>query len=169
MSENQQLEPVKAVRGPLRRRKRKTYDDTALVEDIAHGVKTLRQIAGELGLTYNYVYCIARGLSRPDLQERIQATRRDYLSQARRLGRIHVAKLLQAHIDAGLDKDTETARKCREYLLDRFLTQRLDDDPGPPEGIQINLLDLSPETKSRVVRELGGPADDEPPRLTAEP
>ena len=70
--------------------KRKSYDDQALVRAIAEGNKSYAQIARELGLNHQYVWAIARGMYRPELQERIRQARREVdaarLALARALG-----------------------------------------------------------------------------------
>ena len=57
--------------------KRKSYDDEALVRAIAEGNKSYAQIGREMGLTRQQVWAVARGIYRPELQERIQQARQE--------------------------------------------------------------------------------------------
>ena len=66
------------------RRKRKDYDDGLLVELIARGDMTNKQIAQRIGISQPQVCDISAGRSRPDLQPRINVAARSYLRQAKR-------------------------------------------------------------------------------------
>ena len=102
------------------------YDDLALAEALAAGVETYRQVAERFSLSYRTVLRIVNGQTRLRLQQDIRDVRRAMREEALRVGMAYVKPLLIKHIQAGLEGNDETARKCREYVLDRFL-------PNPPE------------------------------------
>ena len=72
---------IAAVRPAARK---KDYDDDLLVELIARGEMTYGEIAGRIGLQRSTVGMIARGESRPDLQEEINTAMRSHLANKRR-------------------------------------------------------------------------------------
>jgi len=107
--------------------KRKAYDDRALAFALAFQTKPTKEIAQDFGLSARYISLISAGRSRPDLQPLIQAIRQGLAEGLEEWTRQHVWTLLAGHIRVGLTGKGEPARKCREYLLDRFL-------PGPSDG-----------------------------------
>jgi len=131
-----------------------------LVAAIGAGEMTYAQIAEALGLSEAYVAEVARGQRRADLQEKIAAFSRGYLDQAYRLGAKWARGLLTKHIKEGIEGTGETARRCREYVLSRFLTGAPGLASQPPEGPQPpDLTDLSPSLKAQVLAELLGPQE----------
>ena len=66
------------------RRKRKDYDDDLLVELIARGDSTKKQIAKRVGISHALVSDISSGRRRGDLQPRINVATRSYVREARR-------------------------------------------------------------------------------------
>jgi transcriptional regulator with XRE-family HTH domain len=96
------------------------YDDE-LIELLAAGQLSHRQIAEGLGVDAKQVAAIARGSERPDLQERIEAASVEMLRQADRMARSYARTLLGAQLQEALKGEGEPARKAREFLLDRLL------------------------------------------------
>ena len=66
------------------RRKLKDYDDDLLIELIARGEMTNKQIAQRVGISPTQVTTISLGRSRADLQPRINAALRSYIWEVRR-------------------------------------------------------------------------------------
>ena len=96
-------------------------DDEALVEAIVRGAMSYAAIAREQGVSRACVSQIARGLRRPELHERIVEAQEAMLMQARRLGVACAVQAMAVHIREGIEGKGETARKCREYLINRAL------------------------------------------------
>ncbi len=145
-------------------RRKKEYDDDALVLAIAQGHKSCAQIARELGLSPSMVSCIASGSRRPDLQPRIEAARRAFRQQALRLAARMaapaVAKL--AKLLAPETKPTaEVQRKAAVDILRLALggsdapVAGLEEDPYLPPGIEPADAPKFYEWKARMA---GGPA-----------
>ena len=116
-----------------------------------------------MGLGREMVGRIARGEARPELYARIQAAVQAFTEEARRLGAAWARHMMSRHIKEGLEGKGETARKCREYVLNQVLGE-----PGHPITLinqyayhRPDLTDLSPGTKMLVLKELGGPLYDE--------
>ncbi len=108
----------------MARGKVRTYSDEKLINLLAQGDYTYTQIGRAVGLSKAQVGKIARGERRKDLQTRIRAARRAFLEQAERLGIQWARPLLMRHIQVGLRGLGETARKCREFALDRCAFHR---------------------------------------------
>ncbi len=158
------------------------YDEDMLVELIACGEVSQTQIAERLGLSRQTVWRIANGQSRPDLQQKIADTVEGFRQETIRMAAKWLKPLLAKQIRVALEGDGETSRKCREFLLSRILgfplkeAARLtklaepakpaeDSSPDPDrklDGIALynSLVELSPDLKDQVVKELGGPADE---------
>ena len=105
----------------------KVYDEEAVVEAIARGAMSYAAIAREQGVSRACVSQIARGLRRPELHERIVERQEAVLMQARRLAVACAVQTMAVHIREGIEGKGETARRCREYLLNRALGA-----PGKP-------------------------------------
>ncbi|MHC4718244.1 MAG: hypothetical protein ACYS5V_14825 [Planctomycetota bacterium] len=103
------------------------YDEQALVDAIARGVMSYAEIAREQGVSRACVSQIARGVRRPELHGRIVERQEAVLMQARRLAVACAVQAMAVHIREGIEGKGETARKCREYLLNRALGA-----PGKP-------------------------------------
>lgn len=102
-------------------------DDEALVEAIVRGARSYAQIAREQGVTRACISQIARGRRRRDLHDRIVEAQEAALMQARRLAVACAVQAMAVHIREGIEGTGETARRCREYLLNRVLGA-----PGKP-------------------------------------
>ena len=109
--------------------KRKVYDDQALALALARQTKPTSQIARQFGLSVPYVCKIRNGDKRPELQPLIRAIRQEVDDQLEGRTCREVWALLAAHIRTALTGPRGPARKCREYLLDRFLPPE-EDAPG---------------------------------------
>jgi len=141
------------------------YDEDQLVEWIACGQLSQSEMARRLGVNRRTVWRIANGLSRPDLQLKVDAAIEGIRHEARRQGARWLKALVTRHIKVALEEDGETARKCREYLLDRFLVP--DDAPAqprsprhkrkPPGCIPSFTDGISDDLKRMLIDELGGP------------
>jgi len=141
-----------------------TYDDDEMVELIAAGQLTHGEIAKRLGVSRGTVWRIMHGQSRPDLQGRVDGVVSGFGRDAWRLGVRWLKALVTRHIKVGLEGDGETARKCREFLVNMFV----EDAAARPDAARVgfdstsvfnSLVELSPELKARVIEELGGPRD----------
>ena len=141
----------------------KKCDDDLLVELIAQGDKDWPEIADRLGLTTAAVRRIASGAARAELQPLIRQAELANIRRARRIGAQKVAALLQRQVDLGMEGDSDVARKCREFIIKAFLD--MDDggraEPSPGQGDAM-FMQLSSETKARVLEELDGPEPDWP-------
>ncbi|MBC8868051.1 MAG: hypothetical protein H8E44_01470 [Planctomycetes bacterium] len=138
-----------------------------MVELIAAGELTHGEIAERLGVNRVTVWRIIHGQSRPDLQVRVDGAVSGFSREARRLGARWLKALIGKHVKVGLEGDGETARRCREFVINLFFEEV---EPRP-DGARVgfvatavfnSLVELSPELKARVVEELGGPRDDTP-------
>jgi len=103
------------------------YDGKAVVEAIARGAKSYTEIAAEHGVTRQCISQIARGRRREDLYLQIMEVQEGYVLQAQRLAVACAVQVMAAHIREGLEGTGETARKCREYVINRVLGE-----PGKP-------------------------------------
>ena len=151
------------------------YDEDLLVELIACGDVSQTEIAERVGVSRRTVWRIANGHSRPDLQQKIADTVEGFRQATIRMAAKWMKPLLSKQIKVALEGDGETARKCREFLLKTFMLTvpqhaaktaakrkpRYDDDRRL-DGIALynSLVELSPELKDQVVKELGGPTDE---------
>ena len=63
---------------------------------------------------------VARGESRPDLRERIEAAIDCHRRAAARLAARYQRELVTHHIRDGLKGKGEPARRCREYVMTRY-------------------------------------------------
>ena len=148
-------------------RRKKEYDDDALVLAIAQGHKSCAQIAREFGLSPSMVSYIASGSRRPELQPRIEAARRAFRQQALRLAARMaapaVAKL--AKLLAPETKPTaEVQRKAAVDILKLALGESNvpvtgpEEDPYLPPGVEPADVQEFYEWKTRVQ---GGPTREE--------
>ena len=83
-NDERKAEPTPKGLAPPARRKQKDYDDDLLVELIARGDLTSKQIAQRVGISQGFVTDISYGRRRGDLQPRINAATRSYVRQAKR-------------------------------------------------------------------------------------
>jgi len=88
--------------------RRKEYDDDLVVDLIARGETSYAEIAGRVGLDRATVGMIARGESRPDLQERINTAMRSHLADKRR-------RPCQKAAEAGVAPPVPTGYRNKEY------------------------------------------------------
>ena len=151
------------------------YDEDLLVELIACGDVSQTEIAERVGVSRRTVWRIANGHSRPDLQQKIADTVEGFRQATIRMAAKWMKPLLSKQIKVALEGDGETARKCREFLLKTFMltvpehaaktAAKRKPRPDPDrrlDGIALynSLVELSPELKDQVVKELGGPAEE---------
>jgi len=113
------------------------YDDDEVVEEIARGVKSYTEIAAEQGCTRQCISQIARGRRRKELHRRIMELQEGYLLQVRRLAVACAVQAMAVHIREGLEGEGETARRCREYVMNHVL--------GKPGGPVPSLPEAKPE------------------------
>ena len=161
------------------------YDEDLLVELIAGGDVSQTEIAERVGVSRRTVWLIANGHSRPDLQQKIADTVEGYRQAAIRLAARFMKPLLKKQIEVALEGDGEISRRCREFLLKTFMIElprqaarstrlarslRLRSGSATGAGEQddavatgMNLMELSPDLKEQVVKELGGPDEERKP------
>ena len=139
-----------------------TCDDEKLAMDIAEGRLTQREMAIKHGLSPQYLNRIINGHARPDLQALINAASTSILARSRRLGaRLsfvawhRLARLAEAEKDVA----DETKRKAAVDLLKLGLPDKPSPDGKVPPACGPDLTGLTPETKAKVLDELGGPSE----------
>ena len=132
-------------------RKRKVYDDRALALALAHQTKTTTQIAREFGLSQSYVIQLRKGRFRPEIQALVRAIHRQADVELENQTRLQVRALLAAHIRAAMTGTRGVARKCREYLLDRFLP------PETEENVLGDIQEGSPAARGVPIAAREGP------------
>jgi DNA-binding XRE family transcriptional regulator len=148
-----------------------TYDEDLLVELIAGGDVSQTEIAERVGVSRRTVWRIANGHSRPDLQRKIADTVEGYRQAAIRLATKFMTPLLKKQIEVALEGNGEISRRCREFLLKTFMIvlpqqaakrkpRRAGDRRHDPVAPGMNLMELSPDLKDRIVKELGGPDEE---------
>jgi len=137
----------------------KKYDEDKLVELLSSGMYRHETIAEIVGLSANFVYRVSKGKARVDLYERIQKKTKGPLSDTMLLGKSWVKNVLAKHVNIALT-DGETARKCREYVLDHFLfgdeatRDSSSNDSSDPSGIALREIGEFYKWKSQTS---GGP------------
>jgi len=138
------------------------FDRYLAVELIASGQLTLSQIARWLGVNKTTVWGITTGRTHPELQGRIAELTRMYHLAARRLAAKWLKALLSKHIKHGMEGSGETARKCREFAINKFLDDGVENEVPPAErDFGPELRDLPEPLKSQVIEALGGPVDED--------
>ena len=142
---------------------RKKYDDELLVALIAVGELPYAEIGRRVGISREMVCRIASGRGRPELSRRIGELIRVRRTSTRRLAAKWLKSLLSQHIRDGMADSSEMARKCREYVINKFLDDRVEDEGGESDDARRPMLpmrsmtELSPKLKAAVLKELGGP------------
>lgn len=100
---------------------KRKYNDDELILAIAKGDRSHAQIAEAFGLTESDMARLVRGEYRPELQPRIEATSKSFLSEAQRLGsraaRHAIGTLVKLTDDAAEGVSAETRRKAAVDLL----------------------------------------------------
>jgi len=141
-------------------KKTREYDDDALVMALARGDKSRTKIAKEFGLAVGYVYDIAAGRRRPELQERIAAVRGAADDEMRKLAR-KLARAAMARLAKLLGPDTkptaEVQRRAAMDIIRLAAGDRPADEGGgesPELGVRIKLTSQDLEVLARAH---GGP------------
>ncbi len=143
-----------------RRTAHAAFDRYLAVELIAAGRLTLSQIARRLGVNKTTVWGITSGRTHPELQGRIAELTRMYHVAGRRLVVKWLKALLSKHIKNGIEGSGETARKCREFAINKFMDDRVENEVPPAErDFGPELRDLPEPLKTQVVKALGGPEE----------
>jgi len=137
----------------------KEYDDELVVELIARGNLSYRRIAERVGVSPSTIRTIARGDSRPDLQERIAAVTGGIRKEAHRLGARWLKGLLAQHIRDGLEGTGAHARKCREFAM-TFIENHSDSGDARPTW-RLPTPGLTDEDYEIIARLKGAPPDDD--------
>ena len=138
-----------------RRGRKKKYDDDLLVELIAQGEMSCAEIGQRVGLARSMVAKIARGESRPDLQDRINtrmrsclADRRRHRSRSRRrFGKLKASQTGEDPMDAG---PPELCRRKKDY--DDDLLVELIGRGDTPRGRIAKRVGLCPSTVAKIAR-----------------
>jgi len=123
------------------------YDDELLVDLLSGGGLTYAQIAEKVGLSMSMVGKIARGQCRTNLHTRVQRRLTERKDMMANLEMSWGPTLMRKHIQEGITATGETARKCREYMLNRIALRRPEMKlpevafpsvlyEGPAEGIE---------------------------------
>jgi hypothetical protein len=111
------------------------------------------------------------------LQRKIADTVEGYRQETIRMAAKWMKPVLSKQIKVALEGDGETSRKCREFLLKTFMLAIPDQaakTPAKPmakpppdserqlDGVALynSLMELSPDLKDQVIKELGGPTDE---------
>ena len=128
--------------------KRKAYDDRALAFALARQTKPTSQIAREFGLSEEYVRKIRRGACRPRVQRMIRAICEKADDELSDRACQEVRTLLEAQIRTALKGPRGLARRCREYLLDRFLLPMGAPDPLFESLTRVAKASRTPRTAS---------------------
>ena len=142
----------------MSRGKQKSYDDEALVLDIAQGNLTYEQIAKRHGLSAAFVGEIARGEARAELQQRLGAVTDGLRAQARRIG-VQLANAAMARLGTLVTTtakvDADTRRKAAVDIL-KFAI-------GDPSKTEVNvkqqqgLPGLDADDLEALAKRKGGP------------
>ena len=141
-------------------RKFKDYDDDRLITLLGEGLHTYKEIADEVGISETTVGNIARGELRPHLLDRISKVHRGHIRKTRGRGATRLYKVLDKHVKSG-QGDDESARKCREFMLNKYLDMPCDEPPKPSNEPPMKDFDkLSSQTRANMMLELGGPGPD---------
>jgi len=128
--------------------------------DVACGGLNQAQLAERHGLSPSQVSKLIRGQSRPRIAEMIA----EFAADNMRLLKIRLAGLQGKALDtlrAAMEERAEPAAVgAAKYILDRGATLTFEAQQRTECQIaeQRSLMDLSPETKRLVLKELGGPA-----------
>ncbi len=151
------------------------YDEDLLVELIACAEVPQIEIAKRVGISRRTVWRIANGLSRQDLQRKIADTIEGFRQETIRMAARWMKPLLAKQIKVALEGDGEISRRCREFLLKTFMLAvpaQAAKTPAKRElscdgqrqlhgmALYNSLVELSPDLKDQVIKELGGPSDD---------
>ena len=135
-------------------KRRDDFDERAFAADAATGTFTQAELAARHGISRSHVRKITCGTRRPHVREMV--------AQAGLVG--DAVGALEAAM--GGDSGTAAVAAAREVLrrtlgevppADRQPQQRKEDTSSP--GLKRALMDLSPQTKRLVLRELGGPTE----------
>jgi hypothetical protein len=153
-------------------RKRKAMNEDAFVEDFASGLYTQRQLAKKHGISLPLVQKIATGRRRPDLRERIDEARGALCRQSQQ----QLVGLLDAAV--GVLRKAMAGPATPALAAAREVFNRVLGKPEAAGAVEAraaadaphdkwyspdspDLVDLSPETKRLVLKELGGPSPDD--------
>ena len=145
----------------MTRSKGRTYNDDQMVELIAMGVHGDSEIARQLGVNRRTVWQIRHGQSRPDLQDRIDQAVNACLREIRRHAIGNLEALIDKQIQVAFADEGETARKCRDFVINLFLTgmplapdrKTKTNRTGSMEFVH-SLPELSSKLKDRIFEEL---------------
>ncbi|MCE5279643.1 MAG: hypothetical protein ABFD92_09480 [Planctomycetaceae bacterium] len=96
------------------------YNEDLLVELLSEGAH-YDKIAQAVGLTVSMVGKIARGDYRGHIAQRVREILQDRRKAVRDAAAQRAADLMRAHVAEGLTAGGETARKCREFILNHLL------------------------------------------------
>ena len=148
-------------------KRRDDFDERAFAADAATGTFTQAELAARHGISRSHVRKITCGTRRPHVREMVAQAREAHLGRAR----LRLAGLVGDAVGAleaamGGDSGTAAVAAAREVLRrtlgevppgTRQPQQRKEDTSSP--GLKRALMDLSPQTKRLVLRELGGPTE----------
>jgi hypothetical protein len=146
--------------------RRLSLDIHAFARDVVVRRTSIKEIARKHGMSWGYAFKLIKGQHRREVARLITGLKRDLFATTLRETRRQLA-LLQGKavhtLDKAMDKpQTSVALGAAKEVLHRALDRdgRGWEECRPLEG--PDLTGLSPETKQRILEELGGPMDDEP-------
>ena len=142
--------------------KRIPFDQEAFVLDYVSGRMTLGGLAAKHGISPSLASKIVCGRRRPELavmiEEALDATRRLSDKQLLRLQAAALQTLEKALKGRPTALSVAAAREVLKRTLPDKPPPHAPPPPPPPNLFEGRLLDLSPQTKRLVLKELGGPA-----------
>ena len=143
-------------------RKRIAIDPVVFIADYIGGKFTVRQLAARHGISESLAGKIIRGERRPELAKLIDKAIEAYgLRIQRRLTALRelAVKRLERAV---LHDEGSLGLAAAKEILNRTMPDKPAKEPRwpyqRPPGHSI-MMELSPETKRRVLKELGGPLD----------
>jgi len=142
--------------------------------DVALGEMTRKDIAAKHGMSPSYVGDISRGRRRPHVRPLIEQLQSDLDLKCKRDARHRLVQLVEPAVSVfhnAMEGDVSTTSlSAAKELLHRILGSDWspDDVAAGPVEPELDLAELSPETKLQVLKELGGPLEEgpySPPRI----
>ena len=135
-----------------------TYNE-AFLQDVLLGRLTAEMTAQKHAISPRYLRLILTGRRCPGIMRQIDEMRQIANDEAFRMGSSYIKSVLAQELKVGIKGEDDPARKCREYVLDRFLP---DEAPlpayasRPPRRGEL-LPGLTAKALLRIGQAKGGP------------